>query len=218
MNTSSLTTTHELVPASRRRPGLARIGLASLAICVLGLSACSSDDAADTTTTTTEADAPRTGDQTSSQDDHDDHDAPKVEIGLVDYSFEDVPSSVPVGTPLSITNSSTTELHELVAVLLPADETRSVEELIALPQEELGALVGGEPAAVIIAPPGEAGIPVVGDGTLSEPGRYLLLCSIPLGADPGEYMAAAQTSSGPPQVDGGPPHFTAGMFAELEVQ
>ena len=203
----------------RRRPGLARVGLAALAVGVLGLTACGSDDEATDTTdaaadtsTTTEADASTT------TADHDHDDAPTVSIGLVDYAFEDVPATVPAGTPLSITNTSTTELHELVAVRLPDDETRSAAELVALPPAEMGGLMGGEPAAVIIAPPGEDGFPVVGDGTLSEPGRYLLLCSIPLGADPAEYLAAAQTSAGPPQVDGGPPHFTAGMFAELTVE
>jgi hypothetical protein len=59
---------------------------------------------------------------------------------------------------------------------------------------------------------------VLGDGTLHEPGRYVVLCGIPLGADPQAYLDAAQTSDGPPDVPGGPPHFTAGMFAELVVE
>ncbi len=213
MNSHTNTPIH---PTARRGARLARVGLATLAVGVLGLSACGSDDeAADTTTT--EADASTTTHDDSA--DHDSHDAPPtVSIGLVDYSFEDVPDRIPAGTPLSISNASTTEVHELVAVRLPDDETRTAEQLVALPPAELGALIGAEPAAVLIAPPGEDGFPVVGDGTLSEPGRYLLLCSIPLGADPAEYLAAAQTSAGPPQVPGGPPHFTAGMYAEVEVE
>ncbi len=72
---------------------------------------------------------------------------------------------------------------------------------------------------MIVAPPGEAGFPVVGDGSLTEPGRYAIMCFIPIGADPAEYLAAAQAAtSEPPQVAGGPPHFTAGMFAELTVE
>ena len=67
--------------------------------------------------------------------------------------------------------------------------------------------------------PGEAGFPVVGDGTLTEPGRYAIICSIPIGADPAEFLAAAQESTeGPPQVAGGPPHFTSGMYGELVVE
>ena len=57
----------------------------------------------------------------------------------------------------------------------------------------------------------------VGDGTLQEPGRYLVICTIPTGADPAEYLAAEATSNGPPDVEGGPPHFTHGMYAELDV-
>ena len=46
---------------------------------------------------------------------------------------------------------------------------------------------------------------------------YVILCAIPTGADVVEYLEAAATSEGPPQVDGGPPHFTNGMFAEITV-
>jgi hypothetical protein len=62
-------------------------------------------------------------------------------------------------------------------------------------------------------------IPAVGDGTLSEPGRYGVFCAIPVGADPDEYLDAAATSQGgPPEVEGGPPHFTQGMYGELTVE
>lgn len=146
-----------------------------------------------------------------------DHPAPGLQIGVVDYAFDDVPPTVEVGTPITITNHSTVELHELVAVHLPDGEQRNVAELVALPAAELGALIGSEPAMVQLAPPGAQGFAVVGDGTLDEPGRYLLICTIPTGADPDEYLAAAEHSAGPPQVAGGAPHFAAGMYAEIEV-
>ena len=63
-------------------------------------------------------------------------------------------------------------------------------------------------------------IPAVGDGTLSEAGRYAIVCFIPVGANPQEYMQRMQESQGgPPQgsEDDGPPHITKGMFAELTV-
>jgi hypothetical protein len=69
---------------------------------------------------------------------------------------------------------------------------------------------------VLWAAPGGDQIPAVGDDTLADPGRYLVLCVVPTAADPGEYLAAA-TSDGPPQVDGGPPHVVTGMFAELRL-
>ena len=56
-------------------------------------------------------------------------------------------------------------------------------------------------------------------GTLTEPGRYLVMCSIPTGVEPAEYLRAAAAANGQkPDVDGGPPHFTSGMFAELTVR
>ena len=77
-----------------------------------------------------------------------------------------------------------------------------------------------ERGAVMLQPPG-APEPVVavGDGTLAEPGRYALMCFIPVGADPDEYMAAVQAAGGgkPGGVAGGPPHFVSGMHAELAV-
>jgi hypothetical protein len=59
---------------------------------------------------------------------------------------------------------------------------------------------------------------VVGDGTLTEPGRYAVVCFIPVGADPDKVVAAMQSeSSTPPDLGDGPPHISAGMFAELSV-
>lgn len=142
----------------------------------------------------------------------------EVEITAVDYAFQDVPSRVSPGTKLTLTNASSAELHELVALRLPDGEGRSLSELVALPEEELEALFTGEPATVLLAPPGGAQIDAVGDGTLTESGRYVLVCFIPTGADPQAYLAAAQAATdGPPQVEGGPPHFTQGMYAEVTV-
>lgn len=137
-------------------------------------------------------------------------------VRAVDYTFLDVPDRVAVGTSFALTNTSDEEAHELVAVRLPDDEDRSVAELVALPPEEFGPLMAGV-RTVIIAGPGDEGVAVVGDGSLDEPGRYALLCIIPTGADPDEYLAKAATSDGPPDVAGGPPHIVKGMFAEITV-
>lgn len=141
-----------------------------------------------------------------------------IAVTAVDYAYEGLPSEVAAGSMLTLTNASDAELHELVALRLPDGETRSIEELLALPEEEQDALTGGAPPAmVLIALPGEDGTAALGDGTLSEPGRYLVACFIPVGADPAEYMAAAATGE-PEGVAGGPPHFTEGMWADVTVQ
>lgn len=136
-------------------------------------------------------------------------------VELSDFSFGDLPDTVPAGTRLAVTSDSEAELHELVAVRLPDGEQRSAEQLVHDALDEVFA--AAPPTAVLLAAPDGEQVSAVGDGTLAEPGRYLLLCAIPTGADPAEYLAAAATSDGPPQVAGGAPHFTHGMFAELTV-
>ena len=180
---------------------------AALTLALGGAAACGDDDdqsaatQADATTTTGEAPAAT------------------VEITAVDYRFEDLPAETEAGARLALRNASDGEVHELVAMRLADDEHRAADELVALPEAELGALFAGPPAAVLIAPPGDTGFAAVGDGTLSDPGRYLLLCFIPTGADPGAYLDALEANPGePPSVPGGPPHFTAGMFGELTVR
>lgn len=145
-----------------------------------------------------------------------DESAEAVEVTAVDYAFQGLPETAAPGTVLTIVNESEKELHELVAFRLADDETRSVEDLLALPEGEFDP---GRPATVLLAPPGGEQIDAVGDGTLADPGRYAIICFIPTGADPAAYLEAAQeTQEGPPQVAGGPPHFTAGMYSELLVE
>lgn len=139
-----------------------------------------------------------------------------VELG--DFAFDGLPESVPAGTRLAVENISSTEVHELVALRISDTETRSAAELMALPEDELRVAAGPVPATVLVAAPGGEQISALGDGTLTEPGRYLLLCAIPTGADPAAYLEAAADSAGPPDVAGGPPHFVHGMFAELIVE
>lgn len=166
-----------------------------LATTIVGCAA--EDEAMSTTATTTEA-------------------TPVTVTGF-DYGYRGLPESVPAGTTLVFENESSMEVHELVAIRLPDDEERPVAELVQLPPDEFAAFFPGV-ATVLIAPPGENGFAVEGTGELTEPGRYAIICVIPTGADPDEYLtAAAESEGGPPDVDGGPPHVASGMFAELTV-
>ena len=144
-----------------------------------------------------------------------------VEVVAVDFEFRDLPESVPAGTRLTIVNEAATELHEIVALRIPDEEERSADELVQLPPDELEAAMGPiAPATVLLAAPGGDQITAVGDGTLDEPGRYLLVCMIPTGVDPDAYLAAAaEAGDEPPQIDGGgAPHIAHGMYAELIVE
>jgi hypothetical protein len=178
---------------------------ACLGLLAMTGTACGDEAGADPTTTAEET------------ADHD-HDDVGVTIDGVDYGFENVPDSIPAGTKLGFRNTSENELHELVAFRLDTDAP--LGELLALPPTELEAALGA-PVTVILQPPGAPeAIMAVGDGTLIEPGRYVLMCFIPIDADPAEYLAAAAAAGGgkPEGVAGGPPHFTAGMVAELTVE
>src|SRR5690606_22931399 len=120
------------------------------------------------------------------------------EVVAVDFGFAQLPETVPAGTRLTLRNDASGELHELVAFRLDDDETRTIDELVALPPQDMQAALG-EPTTVILAPPASEQIAVpIGDGTLSEPGRYAILCLIPTGADADEYLTAAARSDGPP--------------------
>ncbi len=138
-----------------------------------------------------------------------------LDVTLSDFSFGELPDEVVAGTRVRVDNSSESELHELVALRLPDGDERSVDEIVATGLDDL--FSAGPPAAVLLAAPGGEQIDAVGDGVLAEPGRYLLLCTIPTGANPQEYLQKAATSDGPPEVDGGPPHFVNGMVDDLVV-
>jgi hypothetical protein len=141
-----------------------------------------------------------------------------VVVTAVDYDYVGLPDRVAAGTRLILENDSAGEAHELVVIRLPDDETRSVEELVQLPPEELAAFFPNV-KAVLLAAPESSGFAAVGNGTLTEPGRYAVICAIPTGADPNEYLVAAATAeNGPPEVAGGPPHIVNGMFGEITVE
>jgi hypothetical protein len=215
------------MPATRTPARRRTVAVSLLAAGLALLPACGDDEddaGSDATTTTEEAGSSTTDGATDDTADAEEPagDEPGVlEVELVDYAFEGLPESVPAGTRLTITNSSEAELHELIAIRIPDEETRPVEELVALPDEELGAIFGeGPPDTVLLAPPGGEQVDAVGDGTLTEPGRYVLACFMPTGVDPDAYLNAPPSEEGPPEVPGadGPPHIAHGMWAELVVE
>jgi plastocyanin len=185
----------------------------------LTLVACGDDDDASSATTASAAATTVASPETTMDHSTMAMDGATVAIEGIDYRFDQMPTEVKAGTKFTFENTSTKEFHEMVALRIPDSETRSVQELTQLSEAETDALFADvEPAFVFVAPPGEEGMPVVGDGTITEPGRYAVICAIPVGADPAKVMEAMQTeSSGPPDLGDGAPHFVNGMFAELNV-
>ena len=133
-----------------------------------------------------------------------------VQVTGVEYAYEGLPPTLSTGTELTFTNAGE-EAHELVLLKIDDAEERSVEELLALPQEEAQEVT--QMKGVAVAPPGADGRVVEGALVVDEPGRYVAICFIPVGT--------TEMPDGPPeegQEPGGPPHFTRGMVAEVSVE
>lgn len=180
--------------------------LAALLALALGLTACGGDDEPAEETTEDASEEAAAGEE--------------IEITGVDYAFQGAPTEATAGTKLTFVNGSEKEAHEMVLMRINDGEERSLEELLALPEEEAQQVAQFQ--GVAFAFPGEETMYPEGDTTLAEPGRYAIICFIPVGADVAklkEAMAAQQEGGegGPPDMGDGPPHFTQGMAAEITV-
>jgi hypothetical protein len=122
-------------------------------------------------------------------------------VTAVDFAFEDLPAELPAGTTSFELTNDGPEVHQLLVVRRNEGTTQPVEELLALPEEEVGAL---------ITDVADAGPVVAGDTAYDiaelTPGDYLAVCFIPTG------MTAFD---GPPPE--GAPHAMNGMVAEFSV-
>ena len=135
-----------------------------------------------------------------------------------DYSFGGVPSVVASGAEFTFTNGSEAEVHEMLVMKFAVDETRTIEELLELPESDFERLI--EFRGVLVALPGEDGSNPEGSGAsvaVTEPGRYVLVCFIPQGADPA-VMAEAMQSGSEPSLGDGTPHAFLGMVEEFQVE
>ena len=84
-------------------------------------------------------------------------------------------------------------------------EERPVEELLTLPEDEVGGLVTSK--GFVFAPPGKASYVT----TELEPGRYVALCFVPVGATPDALASGAP-------LDDADMHAMHGMAAQFEVE
>lgn len=141
--------------------------------------------------------------------------AAELEIEAVDFAFHDLPDRVAAGTHLRLRNTSGEEVHE-AAVFRVADDQSDTPLPDLLTAAELDPMALGEFVGVAVALPGEEGIEPDGPVVLAEPGRYVVVCFVPTGADPEAYRAALETGA-PPDVTGGLPHLAHGMVGEVMV-
>ena len=124
-----------------------------------------------------------------------------AEVTAVDFSFEADLDDLSVGQTMFEFSNDGAEVHEMVLIRINDDTTETVEELLALPEEE--AETKTEFVGVAFAAP-------AGDSTMFadlESGRYVILCFVPTGTTSFEDFETAD----------GPPHFTQGMVKEFTV-
>jgi hypothetical protein len=125
---------------------------------------------------------------------HEDCGANRAQIKAVEYAFEGVPDELDAGlTSFAFTNEGAEE-HEMVLVRRADGVQESLDELLALPEEESMSKI--EMAGVTFAAPGNTSY-LAAD---LQPGTYFLVCFIPVGG-----------------AEDGEPHFMHGMKAELTV-
>lgn len=130
-----------------------------------------------------------------------DCDVGAIEVIAVDYAFEADLDGVEAGTTAFEFTNEGSEFHEMLLMKINDGVTESVEELLAMSEEEsaeLATFVG-----VSFAAPG-ASSTMFAD---LEDGRYVMLCFIPTGTT---SMEDAETTDGAP-------HFMNGMVREFNI-
>jgi hypothetical protein len=147
----------------------------------------------------------------------------EIDVTASEYQFEGVPTEIPAGPAIISLENAGEQVHEFIVMRINDDVTLSVEELLALPEEESEAMV--TPAAFAFSFPGDVAFTT----TDLTPGRYVALCFLPEGATPEVLMQLeelgldgpeATLPAGetiPPELQVGPPHFTKGMVHEFTV-
>ena len=112
----------------------------------------------------------------------------ELNVAASEYAFGGIPEEVPAGPTVINLENIGEQVHEIAIYRINDDVTLTIEELLALPEEEADAMVTflGENFAF----PGDAGHKVV-DFT---PGRHVALCFIPDGttAENFEQMIAEE--------------------------
>ena len=127
-----------------------------------------------------------------------------IDVTATDYAFAGIPADAQMGKTLIRLTNDGTEYHEALLQRVREGETRSVEDILAIP-EGSGDLLDFIGSA--FAPPGLASWTVV---DLSA-GRYATMCFIPTGATTEDALRRGQGD------DTARSHYMQGMFAETQV-
>ena len=118
----------------------------------------------------------------------------ELDVALSEYAFGGIPAEVPAGPTILTAEATGEEVHEIIIIRINDDVTLSLEELLALPEEESDTM--------ITFAGGMFGIfPGTSQSTVLDltPGRYVAICFFPQGATPEVFeqmMAAEEAAEG----------------------
>ena len=142
-----------------------------------------------------------------------------IQVEAFDYEFKGIPRPLTAGDALELVNRSSAEYHNLTVFEIYPDDTRSLDELAAIPPNEFESQLRA--IGHLDAAPGEAAFN--GRIRLQTPGRYLAIDMVPEGADPAviETMVnptdQSDATSPPWLADGGPLGYQHGMITQFTV-
>jgi hypothetical protein len=107
----------------------------------------------------------------------------KIDVVAIDYAFQGLPATLKAGvTGFKLTNASLTEAHEMgIGKLLPANESMSVEKIMALPEKKADKLFDENAGGGMFAPVGESGYTTLD----LKPGTYVYADFLPVGGKKG---------------------------------
>jgi hypothetical protein len=123
----------------------------------------------------------------------------QIEATGVNYEYEGIPDTVPAGVVAITFSNEGDEMHEIALARINDDVTTPIEELVALPEEQVFSML--EITGAAFAAPSESDTVFM----RLEPGRYGAVCFIPQGT--------THDTEG-----SGPPHVALGMFAEFTAE
>jgi hypothetical protein len=122
-----------------------------------------------------------------------------VEATGIDFAYEGLPATVPPGVVAITFTNQGDEPHEIFLARLNDNVTMSVDQVMALPEEQAFSMIA--PVGRSSAMPGDSETTFIRMG----PGRYGVACLIPQGTTPDTEGS-------------GPLHVALGEFAEFTVQ
>jgi len=126
-------------------------------------------------------------------------DVETLDVTATEFEYDGVPAELTTGYHVVDFTNEGEEQHEMFTFMINDGVTESLDEIFALPEEEIFSKI--TPVNAVFATPGTS---EMGSWNLASPGSYAAICFIPVG------------SVGDAEGDG-PPHFVEGMIHEFTV-